>query len=191
MLKALLVDFDGTLVDSEYANAAAYAAALAERGIAAEPAALVPLIGARAWSEFLPRLVAGAPGVDPAEVARRKRSIYPELFDLIRPNLALAGLIRAARQGGLAAALVTTAASASTEAILARFGLRELFDLLICGDHVARPKPDPEAYRLAAERLGVTAEECLVIEDSETGIAAAHAFGGQVLCWTPRGAAGA
>lgn len=184
MVKALLVDFDGTLVDSEHANAAAYATALAECGVPADAGAIVSHIAGRAWRDFLPELLAGAAGVDPAEVARRKRALYPSLYGLIRPNEALAGLIRASRKGGLSTALVTTASADSTRAMLARFGFDLLFDTAVFGDDVARAKPDPEGYALAARRLGVTAAECMVIEDSETGMAAARAFGGHVLRWT-------
>ncbi|MDB5379826.1 MAG: family phosphatase [Rubritepida sp.] len=184
MLKALLVDFDGTLVESEHANAAAYAAALGEHGVAVEADAILPGITGRAWGDFLPELLADAPGTDPAAVGRGKRAIYPDFFGLIRPNEALADLLRATRLGSLATGLVTTAAAGSTEAILERFALCGLFDILVCGDHVSRAKPDPEGYHLAARQLGVRPEECMVIEDSETGLAAARAFGGHVLRWT-------
>jgi HAD superfamily hydrolase (TIGR01509 family) len=55
------------------------------------------------------------------------------------------------------------------------------FDLVITGDDVQKHKPDPEAYRLAATRLGLTPEQCLVFEDSDIGMAAGLAFGAQVL----------
>ena len=188
MLKAVLVDLDGTLVDSEHANAAAYAAALAEIGIAVESAELVRIITGRAWRDFLPGLMVGS-NATPASVAHRKRALYPDHFHLIRVNLAVVDLVRAVRGGGLATALVTTAASVSTQAILARFDLRALFDVLICGDDVACAKPDPEGYWLAARRFGLRAEECMVIEDSDTGMAAALAFGGHVLRWGAPGMA--
>ena len=51
------------------------------------------------------------------------------------------------------------------------------FDTLVCGDDVQRGKPDPESYLLAAERLGVSPESCVAIEDSPSGIGAAEAAG--------------
>jgi HAD superfamily hydrolase (TIGR01509 family) len=52
-----------------------------------------------------------------------------------------------------------------------------LFDETVCGDEVTALKPAPEAYDVAARRLGVSAVACLVVEDSEVGAAAAKAFG--------------
>lgn len=182
MLKAVLVDLDGTLVDSGGANAAAYAAALSECGVHVEVPALATRIKGLSWSHFLPELLAGHQDVEPAAVARRKRDIYPAFFDHIRPNRLLVGMLGAMR-GTLATALVTTASTRSAGAILDHFALRELFDVTVFAEHVTRTKPDPEAYHLAARLLGVTPEECLVLEDSEAGITAAQAFGGGVLRW--------
>lgn len=183
MLKALLVDMDGTLVHSAGANAAAYAAALAEWGIETDPVRLAPEIDGRSWRDFLPALTATRPDVPAEQVARRKRALYPGFFHLLRPNEALIGLVRSVR-GRLATGLVTTASSVAVEGITERFALADLFDVVVSGDHVTRPKPDPEAYVIAAGMLAVRPDECLVIEDSETGVAAAQAFGGGLLRWS-------
>ena len=184
MLKALLVDMDGTLVESAAANAAAYAEALSEWGIQVDPVALGPHIDGRSWRDFLPGLIGDRADVPPAEVAARKRLLYPSFSHLLRLNQALVDLLRLL-QGRLAIALVTTASSQAVEGIVSLYGLADLFDLVICGDHVDRAKPHPEAYVLAAQRLGVSPAQCLVVEDSEVGIAAARAFGGGLLRWMP------
>lgn len=183
MLKAVLVDLDGTLVDSAAANAAAYAQALAEWGIAVDAAALAPRIDGHGWRDFLPGLVAGR-GVAAADVAQRKRALYPDFFHLLRLNAPLADLLGHLR-GRVATGLVTTASSQAVQGIFDHFGLHALFDVTVCGDQVARGKPHPEAYATAASRLGAAAAECLVIEDSEVGVAAARAFGGGLLRWSP------
>jgi HAD superfamily hydrolase (TIGR01509 family) len=76
---------------------------------------------------------------------------------------------------------VTTASAGNVGAILEHFAMRRLFDIVVTGDDVARHKPDPEAYRLAAERLSVPAEACLVFEDSEVGAAGAIGAGMAVV----------
>lgn len=183
MLKAVLVDLDGTLVDSDGANAAAYAAALSEWGVAVDVPALATQIKGLSWRGFLPPLLAGNVAVDAAAVARRKQEIYPRFFDRLRLNHLLMDLLRVGRRAR-GTALVTTASRRSGTAILDHFALHDVFDATVFAEDVARLKPDPEAYHVAAAQLGATPAECLVIEDSEVGLAAARAFGGGVLHWT-------
>lgn len=186
MLKALLVDMDGTLVQSADANAAAYAMALREYGIDTDATLLAPVIDGRSWRDFLPALTISQPEVSPEAVAQRKRELYPDFFHLIRLNESLRDLIRTVR-GQLATALVTTASTQAVTAIIKEFELNNLFDVIVTGDDVTRPKPHPEGYACAATRLNVSPSECLLIEDSETGIQAARAFGGNLLRWCPAG----
>ena len=181
-LRAVLVDLDCTLVESDDANAAAYAEALREFGVPVEAADVAPRIRGRSWRDFLPELIGAGSDVDPAAVARRKQALYPGHFGLLRLNGGLVDLIGGLR-GRFALGLVTTASRRSAKPLLAHFALDSLFDTMVLGDDVARLKPDPEAYQLAAARLQVAPGECIVIEDSEVGIAAARAFGGHVLRW--------
>ncbi len=184
MLKALLVDMDGTLVQSAHANAAAYAMALSECGITVNIDKLAPLIDGRSWRDFLPELTAARSDVIPEQVARRKRVLYPSFFHLLQLNELLAELIRLLH-GKLATALVTTASSMAVGGILERFAIADLFDVIVSGDNVTQAKPHPEGYIRAASQLGLTPEECMLIEDSETGMRAAQAFGGGLLRWCP------
>ncbi len=184
MLKALLVDMDGTLVQSADANAAAYAMALGDWGIAVDAKQLAPMIDGRSWRDFLPGLMASRPDVPPETVAQRKRVLYPDFFHLLQLNQPLADLLQLVR-GRLATGLVTTASSVAVAGITQRFALDGLFDVVVSGDHVKQAKPHPQAYELAAAQLDVAPDECMVIEDSDTGMAAARAFGGSLLRWLP------
>jgi HAD superfamily hydrolase (TIGR01509 family) len=76
---------------------------------------------------------------------------------------------------GLAHALVTSSEREIMDAVLAGFG--PAFGVTVCADDVARCKPDPEGYLLAAGKLSVDPRRCMVIEDSPNGIAAAEAAG--------------
>jgi HAD superfamily hydrolase (TIGR01509 family) len=86
-------------------------------------------------------------------------------------------VVRALHARGITLAVTSSAVGSSIDAILRRFRLRELFALIVDGSAVVRGKPDPEAYLLTAERLGVGAGECVVFEDSEVGVASAKAAG--------------
>jgi beta-phosphoglucomutase-like phosphatase (HAD superfamily) len=177
---ALLFDFDGTLADTAQANHAAYAQALREVGVDIGREAFDRVALGRNWREFLPALLAGT-GVQPQAVAARKAALYPGFAGRIRFNPQLVGLIEH-RAPGVRLALVSSASRRNLHSALgARPQLQQAFDVVVSGDDVTAHKPDPEAYRLAAQRLGVSPAECIVFEDSEPGVGAGAAFGAQVL----------
>jgi HAD superfamily hydrolase (TIGR01509 family) len=78
---------------------------------------------------------------------------------------------------GVPLAIASSAVGSSIEILLRRFGLRDCFDLIVDGGEVEHGKPDPEAYLLTAEKLGVDARECVVFEDSHVGVMAAKRAG--------------
>jgi beta-phosphoglucomutase-like phosphatase (HAD superfamily) len=179
--RALLIDLDGTLADTAAANYVAYAQALGEHGVSVAREHFDAVAFGRNWKAFLPALLADAgSSAEPHLIAARKADIYPALTSGIRINHPLVRLIASSRPT-CRTALVTTASAANAHAVLAQHGLADLFDTVITGSDVTRHKPDPEAYLLAAERLGVTAAECLVFEDSSIGVASAQAFGAMVI----------
>ncbi len=85
--------------------------------------------------------------------------------------------VQEARASGLKTAVASSSTSAWVEGWLERHGIRSLFDTVCSRDHVARVKPAPDVFLLAATRLGVTPERCVVFEDSPNGIRAARAAG--------------
>ncbi len=176
-----MVDLDGTLARTAVANLQAYSQALAQFGVVVAAETLEQRIGGRHWKQFLPAILdeAGC-DIDPALIAKRKAEIYKENLPSIAINTALLRAILSSRPQ-LKTALVTSASRTSVDALLAVHSLAGLFDLVVTGDDVTRHKPDPEAYRLAARTLGVAAEETLIYEDSDIGVASAEAFGAHVL----------
>lgn len=85
--------------------------------------------------------------------------------------------VRALHAAGIVLAITSSAVRGSIEAILRRFGLRDRFALIVDGSEVERGKPDPQAYRLTAEKLGVDPAHCIVFEDSTVGVTAAKSAG--------------
>ena len=179
-IKAVLVDLDGTLVDTAPANYLAYAQALRAVGVEVERSQFDRIAAGRNWRQFLPRLLQAGGSGDAAAVAAEKARIYPALLAHSVLNRPLAALIEAGKPGWRTA-LVTTASAANAAAVLRHHRVDNLFDLVVTGSDVTRHKPDPEAYRTAAERLGVDPSECLVFEDSDIGMAAGEAFGAHCI----------
>jgi HAD superfamily hydrolase (TIGR01509 family) len=176
-IRAFLFDLDGTLADTAIANSKAYAAALAEVGVHVGVMQFTQIASGRSWRQFLPPLLEAA-GVkaEPAAVAERKNFHYAAMIQDVKINKPLIMLLNTCRPQ-IKTALVTTASGVNVRAIMDCHGLRSLFDIVVTGDEVVRHKPDPEAYLVAAERLNLSPVECLAFEDSEIGVASAHAAG--------------
>lgn len=178
---AILVDLDGTLADTSGANYRAYAQAMAEVGVVVAREEFEARAAGRHWTQFLPGFLAGAGcTVDARGVAQRKACLYADCLREVVPNEALVALLRL-RAASTKTALVTSASRANASAVLTHLGLADLFDTIVTGDDVARHKPEPDGYELAARRLQVEPAQCIVIEDSDAGVASAMRFGAQVL----------
>ena len=86
-------------------------------------------------------------------------------------------VVRELYSQGVTLAITTSAAGDAVDLLLKRFGIRELFALIVDGTEVTAGKPDPEGYLLTARKLGIAPEECVVFEDSHVGVLAAKAAG--------------
>lgn len=180
-LEAVLLDMDGTLVDSERlwdislnelaSRLGGTLSAETRRevvGINLDEAVRIVqtdvnnLGDARGWADWLLERTTGLFAAD------------------VRWRTGARKLVRSIRDVNIPMALVTSSYRVLTEAALARMG-HALFDVVVCGDEVSVPKPDPEAYVTAASRLGVGIHNCVVIEDSPRGIDAAKASGAYVV----------
>ncbi|MER7587330.1 HAD-IA family hydrolase [Micromonospora sp. NPDC127501] len=173
---AYLFDCDGTIVDSMPLHYLAWQRALEEWGCDF-PEDLFYAWGGRPTADIIVALNEQQGLAMPvAAVVERRESYYQELL----PQLAavpevLAHIHDAHRR--VPFAVVSGSTRASVTASLDALGLLDRFDVLVCADDYTRAKPDPEAFLLAAEQLGVPPESCLVFEDTDLGIQAATAAG--------------
>jgi HAD superfamily hydrolase (TIGR01509 family) len=178
----VLFDMDGTLVDSEKVWDVALNELAEHAGGTLSPAARLAMIGSSMASSMrILREDLDQPerdeAADVAWLERRVEELFGEGLVWRRGALELLHAVRAA---GLPTALVTSTGRRLVEVALDTLG-RENFDVVVCGDEVSAPKPDPAPYRTAARLLGVRIEDCVAIEDSPTGMASAVASGAAVL----------
>ena len=181
---AVAFDMDGVLCDSEPFIAAAAAEMLRRRyGIAVATEDFLPFVGTGEGRFISGAAAAHGVTVDLAVDKPLTYEIYLELIPgALRPIAGVHAFIAGLREAGLRLALATSADRRKLEGNLAAIGLPEsTFDVVITAEHVTRTKPDPETFRLAAERLGVPPGRCLVVEDARNGVLAARAAGCEAL----------
>jgi sugar-phosphatase len=172
-VSAVLLDMDGTLVDSDAAVERAWSAWAAEYDV--DPAAVLAIAhgtpAERTVSAMLPDLASD----EVARAAARQLTLqYDDLSDIV-PTHGAERLISVLAGRTMPWAVVTSADRRLARARLHAAGIPA--PVLITSEDVTAGKPAPDAYLLAARTLGVVASRCLVVEDAEPGLRAARAAG--------------
>ena len=174
----ICVDLDGTLLDTVPANVASYRAALEELGFTVTDEYYAERCNGGHYTRFLPPLMGGTPSTaDVERVHDRKKALYSDFLDVVRPNTALMEILRTMQAAGHDLACVTTGSKQNATEVLEHFGVRELFGLIVTGEDVEKQKPDPEGYCKAMAHFRVTPAETMIFEDSGIGLEAAKASG--------------
>jgi HAD superfamily hydrolase (TIGR01509 family) len=178
---AILFDFDGVLLDSEPVHCAAWAEILK------------PFFYQLTWDYYLKhcvgfhdtQVIQTLAATCPQLPVQALRSLYPAKRDLFLQKIQdappfapdLIPLLRSLDRYKLA--VVTSSARSEVEPVLIAGNLRQFFQILVCGDDPVTPKPAPDPYLLAARLL--QANQPLVVEDTDMGVASAQAAGFDVV----------
>lgn len=179
MIKLMITDFDGTLVDTFEANFSAYERAFQETDIPFSRQDYKRCFGFR-FDRFMEEMKVTDNAVS-EKIKEAKSRYYPEFFHEIRVNEALVGLLSTFRAMGGKTALASTARRKNLMNVLNFVHLTDMFDLIVAGEDVQKGKPSPEIYLNVMSALQVPPQETLIFEDSEVGFAAAHAAGVQCV----------
>jgi beta-phosphoglucomutase family hydrolase len=176
--QAYLFDCDGTIVDSMPLHYIAWKTALGEWG-AEYPEDLFYQWGGKPIREIVAELnrMQGL-SMPVEEVAHRKEGLYYELLPKLTAVPEVLEQIRA-QHGRIPFAVVSGSTRESVVKSLEITRLLDKFDVLVCAGEYRNAKPAPDPFLLAAEKLGVAPEKCLVFEDTDLGIEAATAAGMQ------------
>ena len=204
MILAVIFDLDGTLVETEELKALSYARAAVELrpedlsvaevidafkevvGLSRREVAMA-LIQRFGLEESAQARIAefgvGAPWQAYVQIRLR---IYEDMLN--EPTLLwryryphTLAMLHEVRQGGCLTALATMSYCAQVRRVLEVLGMSNAFDFVASRDDVEHGKPDPEIYLLVAHELGIPPEDCLVVEDSPTGVKAGLAAGMNVV----------
>lgn len=173
---AYLFDCDGTIADSMPLHYIAWKLALGEWNCEFDEKLFYGW-GGMPIVEIVARLNRERGLNMPVEtVADRKENLYFELLPQLKAVPEVLEYIEA-KHGQVPFGVVSGSALISVTASLATLNLLDRFDTLVCAGDYKKSKPDPEGFLLAATRLGVAPESCLVFEDTDMGIQAATAAG--------------
>jgi HAD superfamily hydrolase (TIGR01509 family) len=174
--RAYLFDCDGTVADSMPLHYVAWTKALAEWNCPFDED-LFYAWGGKPPVEIISTLnkMHGL-NMPAAIVAEHKENFYFELLPALKPVPEVVEIIHAG-QGLLPFAVVSGSTRESIVKSLTTLNLLDRFDLLVGAEDYMRSKPAPDAYLIAAQRLGIDAKHCLVFEDTGIGIQAATAAG--------------
>lgn len=175
--KAVIFDVDGVLVDSYDAHLRSWQMAANEIGRSYTEADF-----AAGFGRTSREIVRMSFDIDDEQRIRaiddRKEALYREIVASVFPAMdGAVELIDALQADGFAIAMGSSGPPENLELALDRLQRRDAFSAVVSGRDVKRGKPDPEVFTLAAKRLGVPPDRCVVIEDAPAGIQAAQAGG--------------
>lgn len=179
VLKGLIFDFDGLILDTEIPGCKAWVEIFAEHGhtftvedwkkaIGSGPSAYDPAL-------HLQQLTGGNLNIGALNEISVKRSL--ELIERLPALPGVREFIQAGKDAGLPLAVASSSSRSWVEGHLSRLGLRQYFDVVCTADDVTCVKPEPDLFLLAAKKIGCAPSEVVVFEDSPNGITAANRAG--------------
>jgi len=184
--RAFIFDMDGTLVDNMAYHMQSWLGFMERQGLNPEPDAFFRATAGRTSHEILAAYLGDQlTREDYARFDQEKESLYRELY---APHLAPAGGLEAfmasAKRAGVRLAVATAAPKENIDFTLDGLDLRAEFAAIAGAADVARGKPHPDVFLLAAERSGAHREHCIVFEDAPLGVEAARRAGMRAVVLT-------
>lgn len=184
MIKAIIFDMDGLMIDSERVTYECYKKYLANLGMEITEEFYKTLLGqtkAVCKEKFLKQYGDEFPYEDSIKTVHEMMAAR-FLEEGIPVKKGLLELLKYLKKNDYKTIVATSSERKRVDVILKNAGISQYFDDSICGDEVENGKPNPEVFLKACSKLGVFTEDALVIEDSEAGIKAAFDGGIKVIC---------
>jgi HAD superfamily hydrolase (TIGR01509 family) len=178
----VLFDFDGVVADTMALHREAWRQFVAAAGRPADDAAIAAQDGRRAV-DVVQALLGPLPEAEAEALAQQREALFHLMAQRqdLAPVRGLEAFLARVKASRLATALVTSGVRSNVEALLGRMGLDQAFEVIVTAGEVPQGKPAPDPYLLAAQRLGLAPERCLVVEDALPGVASGVAAACPVL----------
>lgn len=178
MIKAIIFDMDGVLVDSEPFHIEIEKRQFRQNQILVSDEEHHEYMGVSSevmWRKIAERHSVSLPVEELIEQNRSETfRFFSELNEIpVMPGLV--DLLEKLRQKNYPMAVASSSVPEIIGLILGKTGLRKYFTVVVSSQETGKSKPEPDVFLLAAKKLGMSPDNCLIIEDSENGIKAAHA----------------
>lgn len=178
--RAVIFDFDGTLVDSYEAHLESFRRALSKFGLKVEDKEIYRRFG-KAARQMLVEVLPEKEHPHISEMVREKRNQFVETSLNVRVFEGVEDVLRFLKNGGVKVGLATSADRPSVVRVLERANLADYFDVIVSAEDVKEAKPNPRVFTLTVERLGSRPEECLAVGDSIFDVIAARNAGIRIV----------
>jgi len=173
MIRGVIFDLDGTIIDNEGLYGRAFCSVLKDQGISCEEVGHTSGIGVRENWERMKRDLNLTP--DPDDLTAQTQRFYLDHLNEIKPRPNLSAVIHYIKDTRRKVILATSNTSDIGKYVLGTLGIEKLFDVTAFGDEVTRKKPAPDLFLKAVEKAELRPQEVLIVEDSPAGIEAARA----------------
>lgn len=177
MLKALLLDLDGTLSETDSLHLLTWAEVLEPYAIEVDEDFYKENISGRLNPDVTEDLLPQVSEKERWEVAEAKERSFRRHTEDLEPLPGLMNFLEEARSHNLKLALVTNAPAENVRAILAGLNLEDAFDATLLAEEMRAGKPDPAVYLATLDELGLAPDEAVAFEDSVSGITSATKAG--------------
>lgn len=184
MIKAVIFDMDGVIVDSEPELVKVEIEYMADHGVKITKEDIDEFVGTNSY--YMWRILKDRYNLDKSveDLVQENREKYMEHIqnpDNVKPVPGVIELIKSLHEKGIKMVVASSSPVSWIEKIIDTLELRDYFEFLISGDYVENSKPDPDIFLFALDKLGVDNKEALVIEDSTNGVKAAIAANIKVI----------
>lgn len=182
-LKGLVFDMDGTLVDNLDYHFAAFDEYVRREGLTLIEPVSLKINGLHSDDVFRRLLgVEVCEGLDLDALNQGKEEVYRDMYSgKVAPIAGIIELLKEAKKAGVKCAIGSSGCRENVEFIIKELGIEEYIDASVSGSDVTHGKPHPEIFATAIERMGLKAEDCIVVEDAVNGIKAGVAAGCKCL----------